>query len=167
MIRLAFPLSACAFVVAIISGCGGNDFATPVPVSGKIIYNGNPVEDARVTFHWTGEGAGRSASGKTNAQGEFSLTTFSTGDGAIPGEYTVTVAKAQATAASADMDIDAEAGTYGADYAAAMAASARGDFKSIPGGESTLPDQYASAAESGITRSVVEGQRNEFTIDLD
>lgn len=167
MIRLAFPLSACAFVLAMVSGCGGDNFANPVPVSGKIMFNGNPVEDARVTFHWTGEGDGRSASGKTNAQGEFSLTTFSTGDGAIPGEYTVTVAKTPPSAAGADMEIDAADGTYGADYAAAMDASARGDFKSIPGGETALPEQYASAAESGITRSVVEGQRNEFTIDLD
>ena len=160
LLVMCLPLASCI-------GCGSNDGANPVPVSGKIMFRGDPVEDARVTFHATGTEGARSASGRTNARGEFSLTTFDTDDGAIPGEYTITVTKADATAMSASMEIDAEGDSFGADYTAAMEAAARGDDKSIPGADSTLPEKYASAAESGITRSVVAGQRNEFTIDLD
>lgn len=158
-------LAAVCLLVA-TSGCGGSDFPEPVPVSGTILYQGKPVEDARVTFLSTGEGKGRSASGKTDSEGKFKLTTFSTGDGAIPGEYTVTVLKLDPAAKGADVNIDPETGEYGADYSAMMDAAASGDDKSISE-SSVLPEKYGNAAESGIQRAVMEGQRNEFTIELD
>jgi hypothetical protein len=48
-----------------------------------------PLENAVVTF--VPDGEGRMATGITDKNGNFALTTFSTGDGAIPGDYKVTV----------------------------------------------------------------------------
>src|SRR5687768_17292422 len=72
------------------AGCGSGS-ERPVPVGGKVTLGEKPVDGAVVTFH--SKGGGRSASGKTDADGNFKLTTINTGDGAPPGEYTVTISK--------------------------------------------------------------------------
>lgn len=166
MTRAVHCLTAACLSIATFGCGGGSDYAEPEPVSGTILYEGKPVDEARVSFLWSGDGSGRSASGKTDSEGKFELTTFSTGDGAIPGEYTVTVSKADPATQGADVDIDAETGEYGADYGAMMDAAASGSGKTVSN-STILPEKYADPAESGIQRSVVEGQRNEFTIELD
>jgi hypothetical protein len=148
------------------AGCGNSGVPNPVPVTGKILYKGQPVEDARVTFHWTGGPGGRSATGKTDAQGNFQLTTAATNDGAVPGDYIITVKKLDPGAAQADTKVDPGAGTYGADYGAMMSAAATGSGSKAP--QSTgIPPKYGNPGESDIQRSVVAGQSNDFTIDLD
>jgi hypothetical protein len=156
-------LSAPLFLFA---GCGGDGMAEPVPVSGKIMYQGKPVQDARVTFHWTGGPGGRSATGKTDAQGAFQLTTVSTNDGAVPGEYLVTVQKIDPAVAQADTSYDPETGEVGADYGRMMMEAASGRPKKASN-STGVPPKYASAAESDIRRSIVAGQNNDFTIDLE
>ena len=151
--------------LTMVAGCGGGPAVPPVPVSGQVIYNGEPVEDAHVTFHWAGEAQGRSASGKTGSDGRFTLTTYSTGDGAVPGDYVVTVSKKEAKGGM-DTEIDAAAGEYGADYGKMMDAAAEdAEMKEVLSDE--LPEKYADPAESDVKRSVIEGDRNEFTIELD
>lgn len=134
-----------------------------MPVSGKVNYKGSPVEGAKVTFLSKSEGA-RSASGRTNAQGEFALTTFKTDDGAIPGEYAVTIMKLDAKPGSES--IDAASGELGDNYSEMMAAAASG-ADSTEMGDNQLPERYGKAAESGLERTVAEGQRNEFEFDLE
>lgn len=161
MFRLLYVSAGLLFLTTV--GCGGSGFPDPVPVSGKVTYKGKPVEGAQVTFLSQSEGA-RSASGRTDANGNFSLTTFNTNDGAIPGEYVVTISKIETTTGGETTDV--EAGQFGADYAAGMEAAAKG-ISSTEMGKSELPRKYAKAAESGLQRSVAEGQRNEFSFDLD
>lgn len=69
--------------------------------SGKILLNGKPVENAEVIFYYVvppdeqvklkGAKQVRSSDGITNAQGEFSLSTYTMGDGAPKGEFLVAV----------------------------------------------------------------------------
>jgi hypothetical protein len=66
-------------------GCG----IRPVPVEGLVTLDGRPLKDAAVTF--TAEGNGRVATAITGNDGSFHLTTFTTGDGALPGDYRVTI----------------------------------------------------------------------------
>ncbi len=67
-------------------GCGG---AGPVPVSGAVTYNGEPVADVNVTFLGAD---GAVATGATDAQGQFAkLSPNVPGEGALPGEYKVTI----------------------------------------------------------------------------
>jgi hypothetical protein len=70
------------------SGCGGP--AKPVKVEGVVTLDGKPVKGATVTL-FPQDGAAHSASGFTDPGGVFRLTTYSVGDGAIPGDYKVTV----------------------------------------------------------------------------
>ena len=62
------------------------------PVTGTVLFEGNPAAGAVVILH---PAAGSSATdrprGKADAKGEFALTTFAAGDGAPAGDYAVTV----------------------------------------------------------------------------
>jgi hypothetical protein len=62
-------------------------------VEGIVTLDGKPLPWATVTFVSAEEGR-RPASGVTDADGAFELTTFDTGDGALPGSYRVTINKA-------------------------------------------------------------------------
>ena len=161
MLRV-FSLFALVLFSATL-GCGeGSTGDSPVPVSGKITYKGKPVDGAQVTFLAVAASGGRSASGQTTADGTFTLTTNKTGDGAVPGEYVVTVAKTESSGKTTE--IDAAAGEYGADYEAMMNAATEGTAAPQ---DSRLPAKYADAGNSGIKRTVVKDSTNEFDIDLE
>ena len=150
----------------VLTGCGGDGLPRPVPTSGKIMFKGKAVDKAQVTFHATTTTGGRSASGTTAKDGTFKLTTINTDDGAAPGEYTITVSKVEAKRPGVDyndIDINAEGGPGDA-YGAAMEAAGSG--RADPNLKDALPPKYAKAGESGLTRSVVEGEENNFTIEL-
>jgi hypothetical protein len=92
--RMLVRLGALA-VVSIV-GCGGGDFPT-APVSGRVTYNGAPVSNATVFFApQAGEGRdpdmpGKTAYGTTDASGNFTLSTYGDGDGAVIGSHVVSV----------------------------------------------------------------------------
>lgn len=69
------------------SGCGGK--SNTVKVKGVITLEGAPLDGATVNFVNTG--GGKDAFGVSDSEGNFELTTFKTGDGAVPGTYKVTV----------------------------------------------------------------------------
>ena len=74
------------------AGCGGSNL---VKVRGVVTLDGKPLSSATISFNPIG-GAGRPASGLSDGDGNFQLTTSRTNDGAAPGEYKVTVTKEQA-----------------------------------------------------------------------
>jgi hypothetical protein len=74
-------------VVLLTAGCGSQ--LKTVKVEGVVTLDGKALPGATVTFTPLGEG--RSASGRTDRDGGFRLTTFRTDDGALPGEYKVIV----------------------------------------------------------------------------
>jgi hypothetical protein len=135
----------------------------PVPVTGKIIYQDQPVANARITFHNKATEGGRSATGRTGPDGTFSLTTFKTDDGALPGDYIITVSLVESGAAD---EISVENDDMGADYGAMMDAAASGDMVKARG-ENKLPEKYADVLESGIERSVSDTPPNDFEIVLE
>jgi hypothetical protein len=83
-----------ALAVLVLSaalGCGAKG-PELVQVQGKVTTgDGKPLEHATVILHPVGGGDGPKPRGKVSADGTFALTTLSTGDGAPPGEYRVTV----------------------------------------------------------------------------
>jgi len=87
----ALPWSGI-FISAIMvaaTGCHGDGLAVRAPVSGTVTFRGKPLPNAEVTFHpASGE---RVATGRTNAEGRFTLGTFSTNDGAVLGSHVVTI----------------------------------------------------------------------------
>jgi hypothetical protein len=83
---LALPLAL------FLSGCGRGPL---VKVQGTVTLDGKPLEGATVSFV-PEEGAGPPASGLTGSDGVFRLTTRTSGDGAQPGQYKVTISKSSA-----------------------------------------------------------------------
>ena len=80
---LGLFLSGLIFTTA---GCGT---AKATKVEGVVTLDGKPLPGATVSFMPVGEG--RPASGRTDSDGSFRLTTFATDDGALPGTYKVVV----------------------------------------------------------------------------
>ncbi len=79
--------SLVALVAVSLAGCG--EKTGTLPISGKVTYQNKPVANARVTFH--SKSGARPADGLTDSAGRFQLGTFMAGDGALPGEYGVTI----------------------------------------------------------------------------
>jgi hypothetical protein len=105
-------------------------------------------------------GAPRAASGETDGQGHFELTTFDPGDGAVLGSHVVTVYKAKVDApiAGPDPNLDRDA------YLAAMDKAAQ---QAIAAGEagSSLPAKYADPKTSDLHAEVREGE-NQIDVAL-
>ena len=150
-----------AMVMPLAAGCGSGS-VSPVPVTGKVSLNGKPVDGAVVTF-LTGESGGRSASGRTNADGTFKLTTNRTDDGAPPGEYAITITKVEAKSGG-PAGVDISKGDYGAAYGQMMGAAASGNMSKVL--KDLVPAKYGSATNSGLNRTVVKGEENVFDFDL-
>jgi hypothetical protein len=82
-----FPTLVLAAFVLAGAGCGGP--LKTVKVEGIVTLDGKPLPAATVTFVPVGDG--RAASGRSENDGSFRLTTYRTDDGALPGDYKVTV----------------------------------------------------------------------------
>ena len=87
------PLFVFLLLVAFV-GCGDSNPPT-YKVTGVVTLEGKPVEGATVTFTPSGGSEQKPAVGTSGADGKYSLTTFTGGDGALPGSYKVTVSKIQ------------------------------------------------------------------------
>jgi hypothetical protein len=90
--RLRLSLAAIALGAALMSGCGG---PTMAPVKGRVLFNGQPVKEAGVTFSPVGAAGqketGKPGTGFTDENGNFDLSTFKNYDGAIVGPHAVHV----------------------------------------------------------------------------
>jgi hypothetical protein len=75
----------------VLLGCSQSNRTKTYPVRGTVTYRGKPVSDASVEF--LAPGASRPATGVTDGNGRFRLTTFEPDDGAIVGAHVVTVIK--------------------------------------------------------------------------
>lgn len=142
------PLLILSLCLAMACGCGGGGGKKRPPlgkVSGKVLYKGNPVPEASVTFMT--EGAPRAGTGTTNANGEFQLTTFDTNDGAIVGTHKVTITQ---QAASAKPMTPADL-------------AANGPPPPPKGGN--IPDKYKDIKTTPLTNTVDAG-KNDITIEL-
>ena len=84
---------AVALLAVALASCSKSpEKPATYPVSGRVLYEGNPATGAVVILHAIGGAAtGERPRAKADAQGEFTLTTFTTGDGAPAGDYAVTV----------------------------------------------------------------------------
>ncbi len=68
-----------------LAGCGTSDLA---PVTGLVTVDGQPAAAVQVLYTSPNH---RPATGETDAQGRYVLSTYKTGDGAVVGSYSVTV----------------------------------------------------------------------------
>jgi hypothetical protein len=95
----ARSLAAGAWAAALLVGLGCGGAGRPVKVEGLVTLDGQPVGGATVIFNPLARD-GRQASGVTGEDGRFRLTTYRVDDGALPGEYKVTIQKPTTTSAA-------------------------------------------------------------------
>lgn len=84
--------------LAALFGCGRKASIPLVKVRGQLMYKGQPVPDVTVTL--VPQEKQRAATGKTDAQGRFTVGTLAPGDGAMPGKYKIILTKTAAVEAA-------------------------------------------------------------------
>ncbi|MEZ6112701.1 MAG: carboxypeptidase-like regulatory domain-containing protein [Pirellulaceae bacterium] len=139
-----------AFVVILIfiagNGCGSGPEGIPdgAPVTGVVTYNGSPVSGATVTFH--PKSGDRAAVAQTDAAGIYQLTTQAANDGALPGDYVVTVTKIEF---SGGTELPEDHPDYGK-----APASDESEAKSL------VPQKYGDPKTSDLAVTVQAGENN-------
>lgn len=156
--RVGLVFLSLAGLVLATAGCSRSRLPQVVPAGGVITYRGAAVEGASVMFVPIGGGKEKAATAVTNASGKFQLSTFGQADGAMPGQYKVTVFKSATIAESGDIENQVD------EKKVAMQA----EGQAIPEVESAplLPEKYSSAQSTVLDATVKEGGKNEFTFDL-
>lgn len=88
----ARSLGALALLSVGLLGASCSEAGRLSPVRGKVVYKGEPLAGALVTFHPKGDATPKTvpSTGLTKDDGTFALTTGDR-DGAPPGDYVVTV----------------------------------------------------------------------------
>ncbi|MBX6313673.1 MAG: hypothetical protein IRY99_12255 [Isosphaeraceae bacterium] len=124
--------------IALAPGCGGDPDAIPaVPAAGTVTYQGKPLPEGNIVFQPIMEAKGRPASG-TIKDGKFSLSTYGTDDGAIPGKHKVAV--------MATKEVPSKEGDTATQY--------------------LIPEKYASPETSGIEIEIPPGGKKDIAIDI-
>lgn len=144
-------LSALALLA--VAGCGDDSgLAKRYPVSGKVTYKGESVKHGTIRFEPVNNIEGRAASG-TIEDGYYSLTTAVQDDGALPGEYNVTIL-AQETDTS-QINAKAKGGAGRQDDV----------IKATKRAKRLVPSKYELAQTSGLKKQV-KPESNKFDIEL-
>jgi hypothetical protein len=144
------PYWPSLLIVLAFVGCGQSNPFGAVPVSGKVIYRGQPVDQATVTF--SPEGDTRPATAITGSDGSYRLMTLDA-DGAMPGRYVALVRKTEIPPEPAQ----------GTSMEDALKLNARPP----PAAKSLLPVKYGDAAKSPLRFEVKKGSDNRFDMALE
>ncbi|MDX1962672.1 MAG: hypothetical protein SFX18_05935 [Pirellulales bacterium] len=85
-------LAFCA--LPLVVGCGKSqpERLATFPVEGRLLVNNQPLPHAQIILHPSAAGSpALAARAQTDKEGNFTVTTYETGDGAATGEYKITV----------------------------------------------------------------------------
>lgn len=147
-------------LMTISLGCGsGNKVAhreKTVTVSGVVTLNNSPVEGATVTFDPGPASSTKAAFGVTDAAGKYSLTTYELNDGAMPGEYFVTITKQAAAQRTPDPANEEQ------DYRPPEETEGEKPAQTVP----MVPPKYARSATSGLKADVKDQNGQTFDFKL-
>lgn len=133
-------LSSALLTMGLLVGCGAAGTAPTAKVKGVVTYKNNPVAKASVTFT---PKDGRPANGITDAEGKFVLTTFATGDGAVPGTHVVTIASSETPAMPGTPEAKAQAKA-----------------------PKPFPPKYSNPTTSGFTAEVKSSGNEDFKFEM-
>jgi hypothetical protein len=145
-----FVACSCTVWLTALAGCQSDDSGNHprvVRATGKVLYLGQPIEGADVTFN--NIEAKSTGTAKTDAAGRFTLSTFGKHDGVVPGKQAVAIRRVDVIDKT-PKDVDVSAGG-----------------KALPPEiHWIIPERYSNASTSGLTADVTEGEANDFTFDL-
>ena len=145
-----------AVVVALgaigLAGCGGSTMPKVYPATGTVIWKGEPLADATVSFV---PSVGAPSDGKTDAQGKFTIMTNGK-PGARAGACKVTVSKFAGAAPSMPAAPKPE------DMMKMYEKKKKGEVE-----KGEIPAKFGRPDTSGLSAEVTtEGAKNVFTFDL-
>jgi hypothetical protein len=124
----------------VLTGCGDSGSGVDTArVSGKVTVAGQSTANIIVSF--VPEGGGRPASGTTDASGNYTLATYTSGDGAVPGKHKVVFSFAQDPPPSDQPDAALPPAPFNA--------------------------KYLNGDTSGFVEEVKAGEANVFDFDLE
>lgn len=168
---LLFQTSLGILSLLLANGCSGGggsaDRPETAPVSGTVTLGGTPVAGATVTFMPMAESQpgqpsqGNAAFAITGAQGQYQLTTFSSSDGAVPGEYKVTVTKFNPAADERNVaSVESDEYVPPEEIVSGSPAAANTEPSNF------LPDRYSKDTSTPLTATVKAGQENVIPLEL-
>ena len=143
-----WPLGLLLACLPWLAGCGG----PTIKCTGQVLLDDKPLADAAVMF--IPKDGSRVATGRTDSEGCFRLTTFNPGDGTFPGEHQVTV--------TAFVPKLAKAGAGGVDEESSGTGDDALDFVPIVW---VAPQHYSRPDSSGLT-ATVSSKQHHFTFEL-
>ncbi|MEW4454007.1 hypothetical protein AB1L30_15140 [Bremerella sp. JC817] len=167
--RSWLSFSATALVVAILSGCGNSDLPSTSSVKGHVTYEGKPLADAMVIFSRGSRrmAEGEIALGRTDANGNFELTTHVSGQadvkGAVPSNYEVTISKKVPPKGISEADYQARVDALNK---ASEEGSSVAPGKEPPPLVELLPRDVSVPGSSKLTAEVKSNEMNDFQFDL-
>lgn len=136
-LRSVWAFLAATILLFGIFGCRDTSRLKLVAVQGTVTFQGKTVAGANVFFV---PAKGPRASGETDRNGRFRLMTYSSGDGAVPGDFMVGITKfVKDEATSGDP---------------------------VPKLKNELPEKYSNPSTSTLTATVEAGKKNDFSFDL-
>jgi hypothetical protein len=137
---MEFPMIRSMIVVALVllGGCGKAQRTSPV--EGVVLLDGKPLVGAAI--HFVPQGTGRDATGETDKDGHFVMSTFEPKDGVMAGSYKVVVSPPPSAAAAPVNYATAEE---------AMAATAKQPTKAPA---NSFPDKYTRPDLTPLTQDV-------------
>jgi hypothetical protein len=150
-------------ILLVVLGCSDDGMGKRYKVTGKVTYKGQPV--AKGTINFVPQTQGNQGAQGQIEDGSYSLMTLSPGDGALPGDYKVTVSSRQVDEA-----------------AAKAAAEEQAKKKGVPGGYSMIPQdiqakflkqakmmtpmKYEAVSPENDLKATVTSGSNVFDFDL-
>ena len=147
--------------LTMLVGCGDG----LVDLRAKVLLDGVPLEGATVTMVRVNNPAekGRSASGRTDAQGTASFTTYAPHDGVVPGEYRVCIIKTTTQAVEASRPAPEVPEKFESEedyqrYYRAMSTWTSPMREGVPHVQTLLPRIYATAEVTPLRCKVALGQ---------
>ena len=148
-----WALSLCVLV----PGCGQPSIGA-IPVKGTVLVDGKPMEGVMVIFH--PDQGERAASGRTNANGEFKLTTELSNDGALPGSYKISVSKHVNEKDDVPTKVDPN------DRASLDAVYSKVDARKKTVSQNFVGQMYENHLGSGLVATVEKGKDNNFKFEV-
>ncbi|UUO06093.1 DUF4198 domain-containing protein [Blastopirellula sp. J2-11] len=157
---LQLAASSCCLIALI--GCGSNPY---LPVSGTVLLDGQPLEDAKLIFEPIGDAegntSGRPSYGRTDASGQYSLhCPIADQDGAVIGRHRVrivttklpTYTETQKSKARKHLqEQEAEGGNPNAEITQEMVDNYLSDVVRVVATKELLPAKYNSQTELEFT----------------
>lgn len=147
----------------VVVGCSDDGVGKRYPVSGTVKYKGQPVAKARINF--VNKGAGAQGAYGTVENGVFSsLTTVQEGDGALPGEYVVTVDTREIDEAKVKAQAD-ELATKNKMQGKLSQIPPELQARALKDAKAVIPGKY-QLPETTDLKAVVKEDKNKFDFEL-